>query len=262
MIVPGDGIPRDYIILHLRAQRDLPLLQINEGHPAYAPLHYVILFPYGDHGWHENLRELEPGRQHPKHITQTRYATYRMQFQPGEFSTILQGGQLFQQYIVDMWASAEHSQLNYLHYHQDELHASVYSGLEDVIDGADDNVDLYQLGQRVILPSSFVGGPQFMQQCFQDAMAIACYYRKVDIFLTMTANPKWEEIAQALLPGQHAHDRPDLVTHMFHLKKEALIAEITKDGIFGRSVAHVYQIEFQKRSLPHIHLLIVLKDGS
>jgi hypothetical protein len=109
-----------------------------------------------------------------------------MQFWPGEFSTILRGGRLFQQYIVDMWASAEHSRLNYLRYHQDELCASVYSGLEDAIDGADDNVDLHQLGQRVILPSSLVGGPRFMQQCFQDAMAIARYYRKVDILVGVT----------------------------------------------------------------------------
>ena len=191
MIIPGDGIPRDYrdIVLHLRAPEDLPLLRINEGHPAYAPLHYVILFPHGDHGWHENLREIEPGRQDPKRITQTRYAAYRMHYRPGEFPTILRGGRLFQQYIVDMWASAEHTRLNYLRYHQDELRASVYSGLEDAIDSADGNADLHQLGQRVILPSSFVGGPRFMQQCFQDAMAIARYYRKVDIFLTMTANP-------------------------------------------------------------------------
>ena len=78
-----------------------------------------------------------------------------MQYRPGDFSAILRGGRLFQQYIVDMWASAEHSRLNYLRYHQAELCASVYSGLEDAINGAD-NVDLHQLGQRVILPSSFV----------------------------------------------------------------------------------------------------------
>ena len=263
MIMPGDGIPRDYrdIVLHFRAPRDLPLLRINEGHPAYAPLHYVLLFPYGDHGWHEDLREHHPGQQNPNRITQTRYAAYQMQHRPGHFSAILRGGRLFQQYIVDMWASAEHSRLNYLRYHQAELRASVYSGLEDAIDGTDD-VDLHQLGQRVILPSSFVGGARYMQQCFQDAMAIARYYRKVDIFLTMTANPKWEEITRALLPGQQPHDRPDLVTRVFHLKKETLLREITKDGIFGRAVAHVYTIEFQKRGLPHVHLLIVLEDGS
>ena len=93
-------------------------------------------------------------------------------------------------------------------------------------------------------------------------MALTRYYCKVDIFLTMTVNPKWEEMIRALLPGQQPHDRPDLVTRVFHLKKEALLHEITKDGIFGRAAAHVYTIEFQKRGLPHVHLLIVLEDGS
>ena len=31
-----------------------------------------------------------------------------------------------------------------------------------------------------------------------------------------------------------------------------------KDGIFGRAIAHVYTIEFQKRGLPHMHFLIFL----
>src|SRR5580658_7341576 len=93
-------------------------------------------------------------------------------------------------------------------------------------------------------------------------MAIAGYYRREDIFLTMTANPKWDEITQELLPGQTSYDRPDLVAQVFQLKKEAVLHEITKGGIFGRTVAHVYTIEFQKRGLPHMHLLIFLEAGS
>ena len=36
------------------------------------------------------------------------------------------------------------------------------------------------------------------------------------------------------------------------------LEEITKKGIFGTTVAHIYTIEFQKRGLPHMHLLIFL----
>jgi hypothetical protein len=28
---------------------------ISPTHAAYMPLHYVLLFPYGDHGWHLGL---------------------------------------------------------------------------------------------------------------------------------------------------------------------------------------------------------------
>lgn len=63
---------------------------------------------------------------------------------------------------------------------------------------------------------------------------------------------------EALLPGQTAADRPDIVARVFHMKKEALLKDIYTNGIFGKAVARVYTIEFQKRGLPHMHLLIFL----
>ena len=49
-----------------------------------------------------------------------------------------------------------------------------------------------------------------IQHC-QDALAINRHFRGADFFLTMTANPNWPEIKEALLPGQSPSDRPDLV---------------------------------------------------
>jgi hypothetical protein len=98
-----------------------------------------------------------------------------------------------------------------------------------------------------------------MYQRFQDAMAIARYYRKVDLFITITANGNAPEIQRELLPGQHASDRPDLVARVFKLKLQEAIDDIYKNGIFGHAAAYVYVIEFQKRGFPHCHLLIVLR---
>ncbi|KAG9219893.1 hypothetical protein CCMSSC00406_0010065 [Pleurotus cornucopiae] len=158
-----------------------------------------------------------------------------------------------------MWASADQARLRYLKKNQNEIRASLYSGLEDAFRGEGD-ADLSQLGKRYILPSSYIGGPRHMQQRFQDAMAIARRFRKVDIFMTVTANPHWEEIEHELLPGQTSYDRPDLVARVFQLKKKAILEEIQTHGIFGRTVAYVYTIEFQKRGLPHMHILIFLAD--
>ena len=133
------------------------------------------------------------------------------------------------------------------------------SRLEDALSSSDDHVDLTQLGEWIILPSSYIGGPHDFHQRYLDGMAIAQHFKKIDIFLTMTANPNWPKIVQELLPGQTVADRPDLVSHVFYLKKKALLNAIVKDGIFGPCVAHVYVIEFQKRGLPHMHLLIFLK---
>ncbi len=48
------------------------------------------------------------------------------------------------------------------------------------------------------------------------------------------------------------------MARVFQLKKEALLEEIKKGGIFGKVRAIVHTIEFQKRGLPHMHLLIFL----
>ena len=94
-------------------------------------------------------------------------------------------------------------------------------------------------------------------------MAIARFFHNVDLFITMTTNPEWPEIRQQLLPGQTSYDRPDLVARVFKLKLGEFLTDILKRGIFGRVSAHLYVVEFQKRGLPHIHLLLILhkEDG-
>ena len=102
------------------------------------------------------------------------------------------------------------------------------------------------LGQRFILPSSYIEGPRHLQQCFQDSMAIACFFGQVNIFMSITTNPLWPKITRELLPHQTAYDRPDLVALVFQMKKKAIINMVHKHGIFGTAVTYVYTIKFQK----------------
>ncbi|RXW11836.1 hypothetical protein EST38_g14019 [Candolleomyces aberdarensis] len=252
-----DPSPRD-VVLH---QRTGHLSVIHDLHPAYAPLYYVLLFPYGEPGWHPDLRMHQPTRSNPHRLSQSRFVAYRLQIRPNEFSTILRGKRLLQRYLVDMYASIDQNRLRYLRHNQPQLRACLYSGLQDSLSADDEEVDLNQLGQKVILPSSYIGGPRHMQQRYQDSMAIARHFRRCDIFLTMTCNPHWPEITRELLPGQTTYDRPDLIARVFQLKKKALLQYIYKHGILGSTVAYVYTIEFQKRGLPHMHALIFLADG-
>jgi len=57
-----------------------------------------------------------------------------------------------------------------------------------------------------------------MQQLFQDSMAIVWHFGRPTLFITFTANPKWEAIFRELLPGQSGVDLPDIVARVFHLK--------------------------------------------
>ena len=123
------------------------------------------------------------------------------------------------------------------------------------------DTDITELGRRFILPSSFTGSDRFMQQLFQDSIAIVRFFSKLTFFITATANPKWPEIVNNLLPGQQANDRPDLVARVFTQYMDTIIQDL-RNGVFGPYAGHVYTIEYQKRGLPHMHLLLFLKDST
>ncbi|CAH1110819.1 unnamed protein product [Psylliodes chrysocephalus] len=55
---------------------------------------------------------------------------------------------------------------------------------------------------------------------------------------------------------QDANFRPDIIARVFKLKLDQLIEDIYKNKIFGRPLAYAYAIEFQKRGLPHAHILL------
>lgn len=74
--------------------------------------------------------------------------------------------------------------------------------------------------------------------------------------MTFTGNPRWKEIDSELFDGQgSAVDRPDLVTRVFRLKLQSLMKDIA-GGAFGPLRADVWVIEYQKRGLPHAHIVL------
>ena len=89
----------------------------------------------------------------------TRYVAHRIHYCPQEFNTLLHGGCLFICYVVDMFASADQQRLSWIERNQQTFRAARFNNLTDAAANDDDNLDLNDLGQRVILPSSYVGGP-------------------------------------------------------------------------------------------------------
>ncbi|XP_065658002.1 uncharacterized protein LOC136082525 [Hydra vulgaris] len=79
---------------------------------------------------------------------------------------------------------------------------------------------------------------------------------KQHLFITFTCNPKWREITENLYPGQTANGRPDLVNRVFKLKLNNLLNDIFKHDVLGKVVTHIQVIKFQKRGLPHVHILL------
>lgn len=159
---------------------------------------------------------------------------------------------------MDMYVCLEHGRLRYLRLNQTKIRAELYTGVLEAMDNEQEEIT----GRPVILPSSFIGGTRSMQQLYQDAMALVTRFGKPSYFLTMTANPNWPEIQNELEYGQTASDRPDLVARVFHLKFHEMLDDVTKHGRLGTCVSWVYTIEFQKRGLPHGHLILIMDAAS
>ncbi|XP_031127792.1 uncharacterized protein LOC116029887 [Ipomoea triloba] len=175
-----------------------------------------------------------------------------------EVSTILYAKRLFQQILVDAYTMVESSRLLFIRNNQKALRCEAYKGLSDALTRGE--VDTTRQGKRIILPSSFTGGARYMIQNYQDAMAICRHKGYPNLFITFTCNPKWPEIQRYLKKCQlKAEDIPDIVCRVFKMKLDCLVKEIRAGHLFGVVTAVVYTIEFQKRGLPHAHILIFLE---
>ncbi|KAL7145368.1 hypothetical protein ABFS83_07G078200 [Erythranthe nasuta] len=189
------------------------------------------------------------------------FSCYKAQMREHVPSYLLHSGRLGHQYAIDSYVKLETSRLDYYRCDQlqQEFRIESFQGITDslCIDGENDPANV---GKKVLLPSSFIGGPRDMKKRYVNAMALVQRYGKPDIFLTMTCNPAWKEIKDQLLPNEKPHDRPDLIARVFKAKLEELKDEIVRKKLFGEVAAYVYAIESQKRGLPHAHWVIILAD--
>ena len=87
-------------------------------------------------------------------------------------------------------AKQETQRLRFLETHQEEIRAELYQNLADAV-AAQDHDGAITAGKRVVLPSSFAGGPRDMHARYQDGMAVVRKKGKPSFFITKTCNPKW-----------------------------------------------------------------------
>jgi hypothetical protein len=294
VIVGGEGdvdnaiaSKRD-IVVHMKGNNRLS--HISELNQFYDPLHYVLIHPYGDAGWNikamtsHDLTELNldnnvmiaaaitnSSNRQPSKVTPMQFYSFRMMFRPQTGNLLHLCGKLFHQYAVDMFCKMETERLFHQFKRSEDMRVEKRNEIGDAIHmndlrnmaeaSEDQNTTgnhMNKVGLKVILSSSFIGGPRHMAQNYYDAMSIVRRHGKPDLFITFTCNPFWPEIQRQLLSNQSASERPDLCARVFNMKLKELLNDILKKNVLGRTVAYVYTIEFQKRGLPHAHMLCIL----
>ncbi|XP_074298433.1 uncharacterized protein LOC141629311 [Silene latifolia] len=241
------------------------LQRISELHPLYTPLQYPLLIPSGEDGYRPGILHsassigVSTSDQPREETTCREWFVYHLIERPPdvEFPTILLSGKAFHQFLVDCYMLVESYRLNFIRFNQDRLRVDNYKNLSNAIGRGD--VEPSSAGTRFIMPSSFPGGDNWKKANFLDTMTICKWFGYPDLFITFTCNPKWLEIVRFVSKrGLRPKDRPDIVCRVFKMKLDELIRDLKDRHIFGRARGVVHTIEFQKRGLPHAHIVLFL----
>ncbi|XP_008178216.1 uncharacterized protein LOC103307737 [Acyrthosiphon pisum] len=240
VVVVGENLESRDIVLHRRNDR---LQRINETHRSYDALQYPIIF------WQ--------GSETNKKVSSMNYYSYHLMIRENEDNHILKCRRLYHKYVVDMYVKIETERLTFIRLNQTKLRSEEYIHLRDAIntDGNAQNV-----GRMIILPATYIRSPRHMHEYAQDAMSYVRHYGTADLFITFTCNPQWIEIKQELFPGQSPIDRHDITARVFRQKLKSLMDFIVKHYVFGETRCWMYSVEWQKRGLPHAHILIWLVE--
>ncbi|XP_069968901.1 uncharacterized protein [Bactrocera oleae] len=260
IIMVGDPVDNRSIKI---TRRDNSVSRISDLHRSYDALQYPLIFWQGQDGYHINIKQCNPvnGNELHKTVSSMNYYAYRLMIRHNQDNYILRYRQLYHQYVVDMFAKIESERLRFIRFNQAKLRSEDYIHLRNAIVGnVDGNLNTNEIGSAVILPSSYIGSPRNMQEYIQDAMTYVRHYGRPDLFITFTCNQNWEEIQSLLLPGQQSIHRHDITSRVFKQKLKSLIDFIVKYSGFGKTCCWLYSIEWQKRGLPHAHILIWLED--
>ncbi|XP_048605193.1 uncharacterized protein LOC125575690 [Brassica napus] len=185
------------------------------------------------------------------------FFAFRLHERKNESHSLLHSRRLFQQFLVDAYTTIESNRLRYLRFNQPTLRSDTYDSIKESENAG--KVDMSDQGSEFVLPASFTGSPRYMKNLYLDAMTVCKHFGFPDLFITFTCNPKWPEITRYVKSQKlKAEDRSDIVCRIFKMKLDSLMDDLTKKNLLGKTIASMYTVEFQKRGLPHAHILLFM----
>jgi hypothetical protein len=216
----------------------------------WEPLAYPLFFPQATLGWGVvgsradfNIGQITATESD---IPTTQMWHYRARLLREDRFRIF--GRLTNEYLVDMFSRDLETRLNYIRTNQLRLRQQDAELIGDT--------DLPP-NENVYLPASFLGSKRWAETQIADSLAVAAAYGCPTFFVTMTCNTNWPEIQSELRPGQDFTDIPIVVVRVF--KQKLTLLQKALKSMFrnaGRQIYSIHSIEFQKRGLPHAHMLI------
>jgi hypothetical protein len=129
---------------------------------------------------------------------------------------------------------------------------------ENDIEEANESNNVHS-SSKSFLSQSHHGSRRHLRSLAHNALCIVSEYGRPSIFITLTCNPFWVEIQEQLFEGQTAFDRPDITTRVFKARLTAFLHNLKQGKYFGNMHQVTYLInviEYQKRGLPHAHIVL------
>ena len=166
------------------------------------------------------------------------------------------GRKFYQQWIIDQYAKMENSRLQYCFHRQKDFRCDKYQIFFDALQAG----EIENIGQMVILPYSFTGSDRWFYNNYRDAMALICKFGKPTFFITFTFDVNCTEVTKELKTGQTTFDHPDIIFWIYEMKKKEFIHVLTVKHVLGIYITHIAVIEFQKRGVPHCHILMWIEN--
>ena len=208
----------------------------------WEPLAYPLFFLAGTLGWGLTSPDKDISSDDCISIT-TQMWYYRALLLREERFKIF--GRLTCEYLVDMFTQDLECRLAYICQNQHRIRE-----LDCTSTGNFSNI------QNMYLPSSFLGSRHWASEQIADGLALAACFGPPTFFVTFTCNPHWPEITSQLRPGQQFHDVPLIVCRVFKQKFTHFLKLSSMFPNAGDWQYIIFSTEFQKRGLPHCHILI------
>ena len=168
------------------------------------------------------------------------FYTYQLHPKHDRYNLLFRTGRLFQQYVVGVYSCIEQNRMDFYRTHQNDIRGEYLSGLYDAVTRGDREGSA--VGARIILPSSFTGGPRYMYSHYLVALAICRVLGNPQFFITFTCNVNWPEIRRYMADFPHltSADRADIVCRVFEQKIKALIKFLKQERPFGYVTGGIY----------------------
>ena len=250
------------------------------GQPGYFEMQYPVLFPNGRGAWYDyNRREQQPdGRwiwvrrrytdEQGKPLTLHEWLK-RLMYQHGHMHLC---SRVANKFLLDAVATYEAEKVRFDIKRRERLRIARRADIERAArrnaaaaaaseaaaaPAAPERVAARDVG-RAHHNSSLTGSPAYYALQKRRALATLSRCGTPSFFITMTCNPEWPEIQEALEPGQPYNERPDIVARVFREKKAKFLADLRSGAPFGGQamVSMLWVVEYQKRGLPHLHCAV------